>query len=270
MEALQAIYRDKKEQHDALITQLQAFIPILGEETIAPICNAEEDLTPPRFTSLREQITACGNEVATRRNLLDSQITELYTLYEELELSPPSNSLQITLPRPSVDPVLSPTQANLTLAASLLSSLEDERVSREAQIQTMFDALWSVWTKLGVEEEYSDEFVEVHAGISNKSLAAYKAELERMEVVKRENMVVFIQREREEVARLRRELFLSDLLEEEDEGECEDADLERVERMRQELEDELSDKKPLLDLVQRYFGLLHEMRELEVRFCFTV
>lgn len=62
LEALQAIYQDKKEQHDALIARLQDFVPILGA-AVTDICNAAEDLTPPRFTLLKEKIASCESEV---------------------------------------------------------------------------------------------------------------------------------------------------------------------------------------------------------------
>ena len=127
---------------------------------------------------------------------------------------------------------------------------------------------------MGVVDEFAESFVETHAGISTASLAAYQAELERMEEVKRANMAEFIARERQEVRRLREQLFmLPDDAEDahwEAEQEATDELLLLVETERQTLEAELVDKKPVLDLLARYFGLLAEIQELQVRYCFSL
>lgn len=161
-----------------------------------------------------------------------------------------------------------PTQQNLSLASSLLEALSSERSKRETQIQTIYDALYLLWMRLGVDEEFAESFVEQHAGISAGSLAAYQAEMDRMEQVKRANMADFIAKERVEVKRLRELLYmLPEDAEDEDrasEEEATDEMLELVETERQTLEAELVDKKPVLDLLARYFTLLAEIHELQV------
>jgi hypothetical protein len=90
-----------------------------------------------------------------------------------------------------------------------------------------------------------------------------------MLVVKAENMVLFIQREREDILRLWDELYIG----EEERADCmlmhaESASEETLlahELERKRLEDEREDRATILVPLNRYFGLLNEVRELEVR-----
>ena len=90
-----------------------------------------------------------------------------------------------------------------------------------------------------------------------------------MLAIKAENVVVFIAREREDIARLWDELYIGP----EERARCtvfqtDDVSEETLlahETERHRLEQELADRSPILGLLGKYFTLIQEMRELEVR-----
>lgn len=63
LDALQTQYEEKKQQHDALISQLAAFVPVLGTSSLEEIKRLEEDLTSNRFALLRERLAQSQAEL---------------------------------------------------------------------------------------------------------------------------------------------------------------------------------------------------------------
>jgi protein regulator of cytokinesis 1 len=268
LKALKDLHTERSSLFAQTYLRLHAFVPVLDHSFFAPALEvplpgsevAETDLTLLRHKQLEAEVQRCRAEVSTRQQQLISHIEELALLYSDLAIDPPL----------SVQPLLSdanpqPTAANLNLIASSLSALDAERISRETTIQSVYDRLYSLWIKLDVPEAYTEEFVDQHAGISAECIAAYEAELDRMEGIKRDNMAVWIQREREEVVRLRQVMYLvvedgMDL-----DGEYSEEALEALEREKAELEAEFALKEPVLRVLAKYFGLLQEGRDLQVR-----
>lgn len=86
---------------------------------------------------------------------------------------------------------------NLQRVKAKRESLEREKRAREQEIQDTYDRLFPLWALLGVAEQESDAFVERWMGSTRDVVDAYKAELARMQALKRQNLALFIAHQRE-------------------------------------------------------------------------
>lgn len=229
------------------------------------------NLTLVRQKALEKELSRCQEAVAQRTEQLAEQIADLGVLYDELEIEAPLESAPLF--EPDGDSPVLPTQTNLHLVATLLEALDSERQAREERIQVVYDSLFALWNKLGVDDTYMEDFVETHAGISNECITAYEEEHARMIQVKNENMQLWIQNERRELKALKAELCCSsgfevqNMDEDEDEIDFDNADaiLEVIEHEKAQLLRELQSKRPILALISKYYNLLDEIKQLEVK-----
>ncbi|KAG8796120.1 hypothetical protein FRC17_008028, partial [Serendipita sp. 399] len=81
-----------------------------------------------------------------------------------------------------------PTQMLVEWFERLKADLEEEKIRREAHIQTLYDQLEVLWKRMGITDEDIDDFVELNRGSSTENVRAYELELERMLEMKREKM----------------------------------------------------------------------------------
>ncbi|KAL7004320.1 Microtubule bundling protein [Cystobasidiomycetes sp. EMM_F5] len=257
---------------------------------------SEQPLDLQTLANLEKAITKCENEVRHREELLQSLLREILDLWNELGLVPSSRSSQSTSNGPvlvtatasraddldhqilialglgmpgceSSTPKLTASRADTDRLENYKSELEAERDKRMLQIQTIYDELYLLWTRLGVSEDDADEFVEMWKGTEQKCIDAYRAELCRMLDVKAEHMGIFIQNEQQEIIALWEELFYADtdrarfpLMQAE--SASEDI-LIAHELERKRLVEEKQSKEPILRHLSRYFELLDEMQQLE-------
>lgn len=167
-----------------------------------------------------------------------------------------------------------------------LSQLEDEKSRREAHIQTIFDQLDVLWKRLGISDGDIDEFIELNRGSTLQAIRAYENELEHMQQIKREKMSVFIKSAREEIEKLWEDLIYGDVEREAftafrdgenrlvdrfiiiiDPGIGEHTEdlLTIHEEQIAKLKEERKTKANILVAVRKYFQILEEQKELEVR-----
>lgn len=161
-----------------------------------------------------------------------------------------------------------PTTDNLTKVEARQTWLDTERQKREEQIQNYYDELCVLWTRLGVPEDEQEQFVESWRGLSEQCVEGYEAELKRMIEAKKEHMVLFVQKERDSIIALWDQMYVAEqerashaMMYSEDYSE---ELLASHEKLKVQLLDDLSDKKSLLLLLNRYFKLLQEAHELEL------
>lgn len=166
-----------------------------------------------------------------------------------------------------------------------LLQLEDEKSRREAHIQTIFDQLDVLWKRLGISDQDIDEFVELNRGSTLQTIQAYEDELEHMQQIKREKMSIFIKSAREEVEKLWEDLIYGDVEREaftafhDGEhglvkgftiidprvGEHTEDLLTIHEEQIAKLKEERKTKATILVATRKYFQILEEQKELEVR-----
>ncbi|CAA3032878.1 Hypothetical predicted protein, partial [Olea europaea subsp. europaea] len=233
----------QKHREELLNTLIHDIFEMWGELGISP-SSASTSASPA---------TAGSNE----EHLLDLAI--LYTLGASL----PSSSSSSVVPLSARYDTIQSLQAKKT-------TLETLRETRMLEIQNLYDELYTLWTKLGITEEEADDFVELWKGCEERCIVAYRAELARMLQVKAENMVVFISREREDIATLWDALFYPDS--ERARFPLFDSDMATEEVLlahemeKHRLMEERSTKEPVLIRLAKYFELLDEIGQLEVRY----
>lgn len=231
---------------------------------------SETSLTPARLTALQQLLEQTQSEVQRRSNQLSESLTEIEALHADMDL--PLDDVFLSLCEPEIQPLA----ANLEKAARLQDKLEEERSRRETFIQETYEALFALWGSMGVDEAEADAFVDAHEGITQSSIDAYEQELERMKEWRRQNIGDWVRAEALEVKKLKVALFVlpeSALESAEDEDEDsllveegqEEAYLEELEAEKAQLHQDAESKSHLLHMLTRYFSILQEAKDLEVR-----
>ncbi|ODN86599.1 hypothetical protein L198_07294 [Cryptococcus wingfieldii CBS 7118] len=146
----------------------------------------------------------------------------------------------------------------------LWAGLKEEH---EGRIQEMYNLVEPLWTKLEVDQETMDCFVEMNRGSGDATIAAYEAEYSRLLDLRRASLSSFILSARSTISTLHSTLIYSPpeialfpaLL---DENYTEDL-LALHEQEIQRLEEEVEGKRELLPKTREWFTLVGEEEELE-------
>ncbi|KAA1064578.1 hypothetical protein PGT21_008445 [Puccinia graminis f. sp. tritici] len=248
------------------------------------------------ISRLDKQSEEFEQEVSRRGQTLLDHINMIFNLWGHLGISPASPSANPSLDHSDIDPVvlahlgfkdvavtvngdikpighcesvkMLPTTTNLEKVQARQNWLDTERQKREEQIQNWYDELCVLWTRLGVPEDEQEQFVESWRGLSEQCVEGYEAELKRMIEAKKEHMVLFVQKERDSIIELWDQMYVAEneranvsIMYSDDYSE---ELLASHEKLKVQLLDDLSDKKALLNLLNKYFTLLQEAHELEV------
>ncbi|PLW53183.1 hypothetical protein PCANC_09770 [Puccinia coronata f. sp. avenae] len=298
---------DREIQVENLLKRLESFSPILGQQFIKDAITKSNqslrigqmfgaNLSLEYIARLEQQAEQCQLEVSRRGQVLHEHIHEIFNLWGHLGISPAKPSANPAADHSDIDPVvlahlgfkdvavtvngdikpighcdsvkMLPTTSNLEQAKARQLWLDSERQKREELIQTCYDELCVLWTRLGVPEEEQEQFVESWRGLSEQCVEGYQAELNRMIEAKKEHMVVFVQKERDSIIEIWDQMYVAEperatveIMYSEDYSE---ELLTSHEKLKAQLIDDLGDKKVLLSLLNKYFTLLQEAHELEV------
>lgn len=144
--------------------------------------------------------------------------------------------------------------------------LLDEKKSREKKLRELKATVENLWEKLGIDEEETKAFLNENRGCGIRQINEFEDELERLNVVKRQNMHIFIEDARVKLQELWDALYFSD----DDMLEFtpafsdvySDALLEAHEREIARLETLKEQRAPILDLVAKHKALIKDRDEL--------
>ncbi|KAE8539597.1 hypothetical protein D1P53_003531 [Cryptococcus gattii VGV] len=143
-----------------------------------------------------------------------------------------------------------------------------EKEEHEARIQELYNLVEPLWTKLGVEQETMDCFVEMNRGSGEATIKAYEAEYERLLELRRASLSSFILSTRSTIVALQTSLLMSPRSQStsfpamHDEEYTEDL-LHMHEKEIERLEEEVESKKNILPKVREWFKLVEDEEELE-------
>lgn len=158
-----------------------------------------------------------------------------------------------------------------------------KKEEHEARIQELYNMVEPLWTKLGVEQETMDCFVEMNRGSGEATIKAvscfylyiyiliqlqYEAEYERLLELRRASLSSFILSTRSTIVALQTSLLMSprsqsaSFPEMHDEEYTEDL-LHLHEKQVERLEEEVESKKNILPKVREWFRLVEDEEELE-------
>lgn len=257
------------------------------------------DLSLEYIQRLEKHCTQCEREVSTRSETLAQHFQVIFDLWGDLGISPTLSPLSTStedyeqaqfdaevllhlgfegitvtdngdiasLGQRTPIP-MQPTLENLARAEARKLWLETESSKRGEEIQRCYDELCPIWVCLDVPEEEQEDFVEQWSGLSLQCVEAYQSELARMIELRKEHMVQFVDQKRQLILQLWDQMYVSE--EERAEVEimsssCFSEELLAAHDVKyQELLQELEDRKPVLDLFDRYTNLLQEAHELQL------
>ncbi|TYJ52083.1 hypothetical protein B9479_007318 [Cryptococcus floricola] len=137
----------------------------------------------------------------------------------------------------------------------------------EARIQEMYNLVEPLWTRLEVDQETMDCFVEMNRGSGDATIAAYEAEYERLLELRRASLSSFILSARATISTLHSTLIYSPpeialFPPLHDDNYTEDL-LALHEQEIERLEEEVEGKRELLPKTREWFVLVGEEEELE-------
>lgn len=175
--------------------------------------------------------------------------------------------------------LLQPTDAVLEQSAALRASLEQEKTTRESNIQTYYDELCELWMRFDVPETEMDAFVLDHRGSTLQVVNAYRTELDKMRALKSQHMALFVLKTREQIWDQWDALFMSESeraamfpdyfvqLPGEDDAAAPAFDWDELlaahEHIYARLAEMLEQRAPILSLIGRYRAICDEARALE-------
>ncbi|ORX35209.1 microtubule associated protein-domain-containing protein [Kockovaella imperatae] len=143
-----------------------------------------------------------------------------------------------------------------------------ERDARISRIQELYDRLEPMWSRLEIDQETQDLFIEMNRGCGMTVISAYEDELERCMDLRRSSLSAFMVAARQELEELWNALLYSEEERREfgpfiDDDYTEELLLlheEETERLKMEMESKVT----LLPKVKEWHGLKLEEEELEV------
>lgn len=146
------------------------------------------------------------------------------------------------------------------------NTLLEEKKSREKKLRELKATVENLWEKLGIDEEETKAFLSENRGCGIRQINEFEDELERLNVVKRKNMHIFIEDARVKLQELWDALYFSD----DDMLEFtpafsdvwSDALLEAHEREIARLETLKVQRAPILDLIAKHKALVKDRDEL--------
>ncbi|WVQ78807.1 hypothetical protein IAT38_000898 [Cryptococcus sp. DSM 104549] len=137
----------------------------------------------------------------------------------------------------------------------------------EARIQELYNLVEPLWTRLEVEQETTDLFVDMNRGSGEATIKAYEAEYERLLEIRRASLSSFIVNTRKEVDALQTELMMSDDERAEFGAFIDDDYSEELLHLHEleieRLRDEVESKAGLLPKVREWHALVNDEEELE-------
>ncbi|WWC60378.1 uncharacterized protein I303_102950 [Kwoniella dejecticola CBS 10117] len=137
----------------------------------------------------------------------------------------------------------------------------------EARIQELYNLVEPLWSRLEVDQDTMDLFVDMNRGSGESVIKAYEAEYERLLELRRSSLSSFIENTRKEIDVLQTELMLSDderaefgaFIDDDYTEELLHLHEEEIERLREEVES----KSALLPRVREWHTLVRDEEELE-------
>ncbi|KAK8861636.1 hypothetical protein IAR55_002459 [Kwoniella newhampshirensis] len=137
----------------------------------------------------------------------------------------------------------------------------------EARIQELFNLVEPLWSRLEVDAETTELFIEMNRGSGDATIKAYEAEYERLLEIRRSSLSSFIVNTRKEIDELQTELMMSEDERAEFGAFIDDDYTEELLHLHEaeieRLRDEVESKVVLLPKVREWHALVNDEDELE-------
>ncbi|KAL1919901.1 uncharacterized protein VTP21DRAFT_1833 [Calcarisporiella thermophila] len=263
-DALKLVYEERLRMVKSLHERIDTFRPYLGSFIKISPPGDSFPTTLEYITKLEHEVDRCNSEMLRRRHRVETLISDILNLWTELGIVAQSSEFDQAVLRGEI----SPTEENLKRLELKRETLNEEKQERQTVIKNLYDQLQLLWKKLQIDPEHQNAFVEEQQGLSTGVIEAYNQELKTMTRLKKENVAMFIESAREELAELWDTLYYTQEerrrfmpafcgIFNEESLAAHEREIERLHRMVEEL-------KPLLTRVEKHRKLLGESHEFEL------
>ncbi|OLL23067.1 Anaphase spindle elongation protein 1 [Neolecta irregularis DAH-3] len=213
--------------------------------------------------SMLAEINRCSEELKRRRRVVSQLCTQIIQLIAEREINITDETefdraIVLSRDNPDIIGLSGDILEKLNLKKEAMVA---EKVKREAHLESLKGAIMPLWEKLGVNMEDAKTFISSNRGITDKVISAYKNELERLKELKRQNLELFIRESRKTLKELWDALYFS-CQEMQSFGAAEAALIVHEDEVAR-LQQVYTVQRPILDLVEKYYALEKERKELE-------
>ncbi|KAL6890949.1 microtubule associated domain-containing protein [Trichoderma evansii] len=272
---VQKQHRERFEQVKKLVEALESYsshlepafvkiaLPPTGLNQSIPLTF---DLSPSYVARLDAEFTRVYEEYTRRLTTVETLGDEIIQLWVELGVPQAQQDTAIIKYYREAPEQLGLHQEDIQRLQARLDKLQEEKNSREKKIRELKATVENLWEKLGIDEEETKAFLSENRGCGIRQINEFEDELERLNVVKRKNMHIFIEDARVKLQELWDALYFSD----DDMLEFtpafsdvySDALLEAHEREIARLNTLKEQRAPILDLVAKHKSLIKDRDEL--------
>lgn len=272
---MQKQHKERFEQVKKLVEALESYsshlepsfvkiaLPPTGPNQSVPLTF---DLSPSYVARLDAEFTRVYEEYTRRLTTVETLGDDIIQLWAELGVPQAQQDTAIIKYYREAPEQLGLHQEDIQRLQEKHDKLLDEKKSREKKLRELKATVENLWEKLGIDEEETKAFLNENRGCGIRQINEFEDELERLNVVKRQNMHIFIEDARVKLQELWDALYFSD----DDMLEFtpafsdvySDALLEAHEREIARLETLKEQRAPILDLVAKHKALIKDRDEL--------
>ncbi|KAM0513378.1 hypothetical protein ACHAPE_007841 [Trichoderma viride] len=272
---VQKKHKERFEQVKKLVEALESYsshlepsfvkiaLPPIGPSQSIPLTF---DLSPSYVTRLDAEFTRVYEEYTRRLTTVETLGDEIIQLWAELGVPQAQQDTAVIKYYREAPEQLGLHQEDIQRLQARLDKLTEEKKSREKKLRDLKATVENLWEKLQIDEEETKAFLNENRGCGIRQINEFEDELERLNVVKRKNMHIFIEDARVKLQELWDVLYFSD----DDMLEFtpafsdvySDALLEAHEREIARLETLKEQRAPILDLVAKHKSLVKDRDEL--------
>ncbi|WWC87953.1 uncharacterized protein L201_002853 [Kwoniella dendrophila CBS 6074] len=149
----------------------------------------------------------------------------------------------------------------------LIDLWNSRKEQHESKIQELYNLVEPLWSRLEIDQDTMDLFVDMNRGSGESVIKAYEEEYERLLELRRSSLSSFIENTRKEIDVLQTELMLSDDERAEFGAFIDDDYSEELLHLHEEeinrLKEEVESKSALLPRVREWHALVRDEEELE-------
>jgi protein regulator of cytokinesis 1 len=265
LEGLEGIKEQRVVTLDDLLNQLKRIYADLEMAFDAKVLHYGEDLSTSKVEEYKQLIFKAEEERKLRLSFIKALVKSINELFDELCIEPVA-SLE--------KQVATYTEGSLGASAKILQQLEEkekelvaEKRKRDALIKDLAHKISLLWERLKIPIPERDAFLRRQAGPSNVIIEACKAELARLEALKKTSMRELIQSVRVQIAAVWDELQVTEEARRQFtvyySDEITDDVLSWHEEMLSKWEDKLEEAKPILKLYDERRSLRTQKIQLE-------
>jgi len=168
------------------------------------------DISPTYVTALDQEFTRVYNEYNRRISAIQSIAQEIISLWLELGIPQAQHDSAIVQNYRDTPEQLGLQQEDICRLESKREKLLNEKALRENKLADMRSIMSELWNKLEIDDSHRKTFLTSNRGCDMRVLNEYEDELSRLNMLKAQNLGIFIDKARDRLQGLQDSLFFSE------------------------------------------------------------